>query len=47
MVVAERNVAALAERLAGPLLGVIEFATAPDARRVAVQLALPNLAKSS
>jgi dethiobiotin synthetase len=47
MAVAERNVAALAERLAGPLLGVIEFATAPDPRRVAVQLAVPNLAKSS
>ena len=47
MAVAERNVAALAERLAGPLLGVIEFATAPDPRRVAVQLALPNLAKSA
>ena len=47
MAAAERNVAALAERLAAPLLGVIEFTTAPDPRRVAVQLALPNLAKSS
>ena len=47
MAAAERNVAALAERLAEPLLGVIEFTTAPDPRRVAVQLALPNLAKSS
>jgi len=47
MAVAGGNVAALAERLAGPLLGVIEFATAPDPKRVAVQLALPNLAKSS
>ena len=45
MAAAERNVAALAERLAAPLLGVIEFTTAPDPGRIAAQLALSRLAK--
>ncbi|OGA46354.1 MAG: dethiobiotin synthase [Betaproteobacteria bacterium RIFCSPLOWO2_12_FULL_62_13] len=38
---AEWNVAALAERLAAPLLGDIEFMAAPDPRRIAAQLIMP------
>ena len=38
---AECNVAALAERLAAPLLGDIEFMAAPDPRRIAAQLIMP------
>lgn len=45
MAAAERNVAALAERLAAPLLGVVEFMAAPDPGRIAAQLALSRLAK--
>ncbi len=43
---AERNVAALAERLAAPLLGDIEFTAAPDPQRIAAQLVMSNLAAS-
>lgn len=42
---AERNVAALTERLAAPLLGVVEFMAAPNPGRIAAQLALSRLAK--
>jgi dethiobiotin synthetase len=44
MAVAEENVTALAERLAAPLLGEIEFAVAPDPQRIAALLDLSNLA---
>jgi dethiobiotin synthetase len=37
------NIAALAERLAAPLLGEFEFMTAPDPRQVAAQLDLSQL----
>jgi dethiobiotin synthetase len=47
MAAAERNVAALAERLAGPLLGVVEYMAAPDPGHIAGRLALPGLAKSA
>ncbi|MBI3056271.1 MAG: dethiobiotin synthase, partial [Betaproteobacteria bacterium] len=40
MAAAERNVAALAERLAAPLLGVVEFMAAPDPGRIAAQRAV-------
>ena len=43
MPVAEENVTALAERLAAPLLGEIEFTPAPDPQRVAALLDLANL----
>jgi dethiobiotin synthetase len=46
MQAAERNVAALAERLAAPLLGEIEFTRAPDPRRIAAQLVMSHLAAS-
>jgi len=45
MAAAERNVAALAERLAAPLLGVVEFMAAPDPGRIAAQRAFSGLAK--
>ncbi|MDO8595149.1 MAG: dethiobiotin synthase, partial [Sulfuricaulis sp.] len=45
MAAAERNVAALADRLAAPLLGVVEFMAAPDPGHIAGQLALSRLAK--
>ena len=38
MAVAEENVTALAERLAAPLLGEIEFTAAPDPQRIAALL---------
>jgi dethiobiotin synthetase len=41
MVAAERNVAALAERLAAPLLANIEFTAHPDSQRIAELIALP------
>jgi dethiobiotin synthetase len=44
MAVAEDNVTALAERLAAPLLGEIEFTVAPDPQRIAALLDLSNLA---
>jgi dethiobiotin synthetase len=44
MPVAEENVTALAERLAAPLLGEIEFTVAPDARHIGDLLDLSNLA---
>ena len=44
MAVAADNIAALAERLAAPLLGEIEFAAAPDPQRIASELDLSNLA---
>jgi dethiobiotin synthetase len=44
MPVAEENVTALAERLAAPLLGEIEFTLAPDPQRIAALLDLSNLA---
>jgi dethiobiotin synthetase len=44
MPVAAENVAALAARLAAPLLGEIEFTPAPDPQRVATLLDLSNLA---
>ncbi len=44
MAAAERNVAALAERLAAPLLGELEFTAAPDARGLAARLAVSKLA---
>lgn len=47
MAAAERNVAALAERLAAPLLGVVEFMAAPDPGHIAGRLALSRLAKSA
>jgi hypothetical protein len=43
MVMCERNITALTERLAAPLLGQIEFAPAPDPRHIARQLTLPHL----
>lgn len=43
MAEAERNVAALAERLPAPLLGDIEFTPTPDPRRIASRLTLTNL----
>lgn len=44
MVGAEDNIAALAERLAAPLLGEIEFTLAPDPQRIATLLDLCHLA---
>ena len=44
MPVAEENVTALAERLAAPLLGEIEFTVAPDPQRIAALFDLSNLA---
>lgn len=44
MPVAEENVTALAERLAAPLLGEIEFTVAPDPQHLAALLDLSNLA---
>ena len=41
MAAAERNVSALAERLAAPLLGDIEFTADPESRRIAELIALP------
>jgi dethiobiotin synthetase len=41
MVAAEENVAALAERLAAPLLGTVNFAAVPDPQRIAGQITLP------
>jgi len=41
MAAAERNVAALVERLPAPLLGDIEFTTNPEPRRIAGLIALP------
>jgi len=40
---ADENVAALAERLAAPLLGKVKFAVAPDPQRIAALIALPRL----
>ena len=42
MAAAEENITALAERLATPLLGEIEFTVAPDPQRIAALLALRN-----
>ena len=47
MAAVERNVAALAERLAAPLLGVVEFTPAPTPAQIAGQLAWSRLAKSA
>ena len=47
MAAAERNVAALAERLAAPLLGVVEFMAAPNSEHVAGRLDWSRLAKSA
>jgi dethiobiotin synthetase len=44
MPVAEENVTALAERLAAPRLGEIEFTVAPDPQHIAALLDLSNLA---
>ena len=44
MPVAEENVTALAERLAAPLLGEIEFTVAPDPQHLAALFDLSNLA---
>lgn len=43
MAAADENVAALAERLAAPLLGMVKFAVAPDPRRIAALIDLPGL----
>jgi dethiobiotin synthetase len=43
MTCAHDNVVALAERLAAPLLGEIEFTAAPDPQRIAALLDLSNL----
>ena len=43
MTVADESIKALAERLAAPLLGEIEFTAAPDPRRIAALLDLTNL----
>jgi dethiobiotin synthetase len=40
---ADENVAALAERLAAPLLGEFKFAAAPDPQRIAALIALSRL----
>ena len=45
MAATERNVEALAERLAAPLLGVIEFTAAPNPGRIAAQRAFSRLVK--
>ena len=45
MAAAERNVAALAERLAAPLLGGVEFMAAPSPEQIAGRLAWSRLAK--
>ena len=45
MAAAERNVAALAERLAAPLLGGVEFMAAPNPGHIAGRLAWSRLAK--
>jgi dethiobiotin synthetase len=39
----DENAAALAERLAAPLLGKVKFAAAPDPQRIAELIALPRL----
>ena len=44
MPVADENVTALAERLAAPLLGEIEFTVVPDPQHVSAMLDLSNLA---
>ena len=44
MAAAECNVAALAERLSAPLLGVVEFTADPEPRRIAGLIALPVFA---
>lgn len=43
MAAVEENITTLAERLAAPLLGEVEFTLAPDPQRVAVLLDLSNL----
>ncbi len=43
MPAAHENITALAERLAAPFLGTVEFMAAPDPRRVAAQLDLSTL----
>ncbi|MEO8442666.1 MAG: dethiobiotin synthase [Betaproteobacteria bacterium] len=43
MPAARENIAALAERLAAPLLGVVEFMTAPDPRQAAAGFNLSQL----
>ena len=43
MAVIADNIAALAERLAAPLLGEIEFSAIPDARRISLKLDLSPL----
>ena len=43
MPAAHENIAALAERLAAPLLGVVEFMTAPDPQLAAARLNLSQL----
>lgn len=40
---ADENVAALAERLAAPLMGKVKFAVAPDPQRIAALIALSRL----
>ena len=40
---ADENIAALAERLAAPLLGKVKFAVAPDPQRIAALIALSRL----
>ena len=44
MAVTAENITALAERLAAPLLGEIEFTVAPDPQRIAALLDLSHLA---
>lgn len=44
MAVADENITALAERLAAPLLGEIDFTVAPDTQRLAASLDLSTLA---
>lgn len=43
MAVREDNIAALQQRIAAPLLGIVPYQTQPDARSVAAQLKLPCL----
>ena len=42
MALADRNVAALAERLPMPLLGDVEFTSVPDPKRIVRRLTLPD-----